>query len=348
MLNKVCNLNCTYCFANEFVNNPEEIKNIHNKNNISIEDFKKALDFTVKSGGDAVGIIGGEPTMHPQFTEIMETAINHNGINSVTLFTNGITLDQHMHFLNSPKVGVLINANAPHDTGDKKFELLCNSIEVLSKNYLLDKVTLGINMYKEDFEYQYIVDLLKRYNMSRVRTAIAVPNDLESRQMNALGYFRAMKPRVFEFFTELEKIKVMPTYDCNLMPVCVTTPEEKKWLMKFWEFEEKANQRCNITDNPSCSPVIDILPDLTCVRCFGMSDDLKVSIDDFDTLQEMNGHFVNSLDTFAFIIPTSDECKDCFYRKSNNCMGGCLAFKADKARAMNKLIMDENDIQFKL
>lgn len=337
MLNKACNLRCPYCFANEFVNNPESMKK--HKNNISEENFRIALDFVVRSGETYVGLIGGEPTVHPEFEKLLNITLSNPNIHNVTLFTNGINIDKHFHLLNNEKLALLINFNSPNDIGEKNYQKLLKNLDYMIKElYMKDRISLGINMYKPDFDYMYIVEALKKYKFPHVRTAIAVPNTNEKKDFNAIEYFKEMKPRVFEFFGELLKIDCMPTYDCNLMPVCVTTPGEKKWLEQFWRMEERAKRRCNITDNPNCAMVIDILPNLEAVRCFGMSDFIKADIRDFNDIGELCGFFHNQIDALSYMIPTTDQCKNCYYRKTRGCSGGCLAFKAKQTKYMSNFI----------
>jgi len=64
MLTKRCNLKCPYCFAEEFVNKSGD--------DISIENFKVALDFALTNPHEQIGLIGGEPTLHNNFKEILE------------------------------------------------------------------------------------------------------------------------------------------------------------------------------------------------------------------------------------------------------------------------------------
>lgn len=347
MLNKACNLQCPYCFANEFVNKPNEISNINRASNISIEDFKIALDFIAKSGTDRVGIIGGEPTMHPKFKELMTIVINDKRFESITLFTNGITLKDHIEILKHPKVHGLINTNSPNDMTESKYKNMLDSFEALERENILEKFAFGINMYKLNFDYKYMLDLLIKYKKTHVRTAIVVPNSQEMRDGNPLNYFRKMKPSIFNFFRELEKHEIMPTYDCNQMPTCITTPEEKKWLSRFWKWEGKnGGKRCNLTDNSQCGVVIDILPDLTAVRCFGMSEEMKVNIKDFRSENELRTYFKQTFDTYAFNIPASGECKDCYYRKIGQCMGGCLAFKNKEILKQNKKLEEIYDVSY--
>ena len=75
MLNQVCNLACPYCFANEFVGRSEKsLKS--DKSQITEENFRIALDFAIKSRETRLGLIGGEPTLHPKFEEFVTMGIN--------------------------------------------------------------------------------------------------------------------------------------------------------------------------------------------------------------------------------------------------------------------------------
>ena len=67
MLTYRCNLNCSYCFANEFVNK----KNT----DINVTNFRKAVEFFTRAGDVSIGLIGGEPTLHPAFDLFMEMLI---------------------------------------------------------------------------------------------------------------------------------------------------------------------------------------------------------------------------------------------------------------------------------
>ena len=66
LLTNVCNLQCPYCFANYYTHDIAE--------EITLESFKKALDFIASSNNqnEKIGLIGGEPTLHTQFGEILE------------------------------------------------------------------------------------------------------------------------------------------------------------------------------------------------------------------------------------------------------------------------------------
>lgn len=328
MLNQVCNLTCPYCFANEFVGRSHESLK-EDESQISIENYKTALNFAVRSKEDRLGLIGGEPLLHPEFEELVEIALK-SSIPTVLLFTNGVFLNRFFHLFGSDKFTVLVNINSPEDIGEKQYTRIVDNLDYLiNKMHVKNKISIGVNIYKEDMDFDFITNLVKRYGFNRLRLAITVPNREEKREESSIAYFKRMKPITFKLFRKLQELNCMPNYDCNGMPVCVTTDEEKEWLKEFWKYEKCAG-RTNITDCHKCSPVIDVLPNLDVVRCFGLSDSLKTNLSKFETMNQLRGYFRHEIDNLMSLIPSNEECVNCLYKNTGSCDGGCLAFKLDK------------------
>ncbi len=323
MLNEVCNLRCPYCFADEFVNK--------NPKGISMDDFKTALDFSLSSGpGERIGLIGGEPTLHSNFREILIMLINDSRVNNVTVFTNGIRITDFIDEISHPKIHLLINCNSPENMGLSNYKRMVENIDyMISKRYLKDKITLGINMYKPNFDYDYIIDLLEKYKLYSVRTSISVPNE-PAYVSEPLNYFSLMKPRVLEFFDKLGSKGIVPFFDCNAMPTCIWTEEERSDALNKYPLSDK---RTNIFDSAvSCTPIIDILPDLTIIRCFGLSEQTKRHISDFKNIEDARNYYCQTIDAFSCNTSHSENCVSCYERKVGKCNGGCLCFKINKIK----------------
>ena len=82
-----CNLTCPTCYAGS---SPQ------NKSFMSVEQFTKNIDGLLAKGkGDAdlIQLSGGEPTIHPEFFEILEIALDR-GIKQVYINTNAIKLSR--------------------------------------------------------------------------------------------------------------------------------------------------------------------------------------------------------------------------------------------------------------
>ena len=332
MMTDSCNLHCPYCFANEFVNK--------DRNEITEDAFKKAIDFIVGDGShSSVGLIGGEPTTHSKFEYFMRKLLLDKRVKGVMVYTNGILMDKFWNVLCHPKTHMLINCNSPDDIGIHQFERLKQNLKVLIEDKLcMDRVTLGINMYDRNFEYEYLLELLKKYHFHHVRVSITVPNFEENRNIDVHSYFESMKPRMFSFFHELLKNDIIPNFDCNKIPSCLVSEDE---LMQFStylssEFIRQNINKSNISSNEvHCTPVIDIRQDLTAVRCFGLSDCTKQRIDDFSGILELEKFYIRIVDAYAYNTSYCNKCLDCHLRKVMKCSGGCLAYKIDQIKLLN-------------
>lgn len=79
-----CNLGCPICFT-------------YNRNDrawhMSVEELQRTLDWIVESSGpvDLINVTGGEPTLHPQVTELLEVC-RRPEIGRVTMNSNGLRL----------------------------------------------------------------------------------------------------------------------------------------------------------------------------------------------------------------------------------------------------------------
>lgn len=335
MMTDQCNLSCPYCFANEFVN--------HDKNEISEEAFDKAVDFIVRDGvHSAIGLIGGEPTVHSQFDYLLRKLLVDTRVQRITLYTNGLLLDRHWNTVLHPKVHMLINLNPPSLVGVERFERILNNLDHIFADCARGQsTTLGINMFGQDFEYQYMLEALKRYSCRFVRVSIVVPNLEKNRNTNAHEYFRKMKPRVLEFFKDLLDEGIVPNFDCNKMPGCLLTTEELSNFAEYLNNEDLFDRinKSNIYDRVvMCRPVIDIRQDLTAVRCFGLSSCTKESINQFRDICELEQYYLRTVDAFAYNTTYSEACIDCHERKVMKCSGGCYAFKEKEIIALQDFV----------
>lgn len=309
-----CNLSCPYCFANEFVN--------HNSNEISLENFNKAINFIAGEDVATVGLIGGEPLTHPLIDDFIDIIIKNNNIKSCTLYTNGILLEKHYKKLNHDKFRFLINFNHPDQLGS----LYNNIINGLDKLYSSDTVkcfvNIGINIYKPDFDYSYIFDVLKKYNLSVLRYAITVPNCSKLSELESIEYFKSFKNTVIRFLKDCAERDIITHRDCNTIPSCIFSEDELAFIKKLID-----DKKMNPDFFHSCNPVIDILPDLTAIRCFGLSEYTKVRIEKFKNPKILREYYFNNIDIFSKALCASKACISCKYRALSSCDGGCLIFK---------------------
>jgi len=334
MVNETCNLRCPYCFAGEFVNKaPKEM---------TLEDFEEALDFVLGDGSERqVGIIGGEPLLYTHIDEAMRIAINDPRTQYVMLYTNAVELDRLApDILESSKFRMLINFNSPEDMGERAFEKMVQNLFSFQSEHFGDgRFRLSINIYKPDFDYSYLLPIVQEMGFDIIRLSISVPQNGDLNGKTPLEYFLEMKPITIRFIGDMIRCGVITGFDCNFLPECVFTREEREGLLGAKDvFYSAVSERYSDTfwervifcELNNCTPVIDILPDLRAIRCFGLSEYTKKDIRDFSSISELSRSYFNSVDMPACDICTEEVCKDCYSRECGECSCGCLLFKAEQ------------------
>ena len=129
LLNNYCNLKCDYCFANKVL---EE-----DKKGLSLKDFRWLLEFLKNSKDGNIRLIGGEPTLHPNFTDFILESSQRDFINSIHVFTNGTYPYRYNELFNlvsnRKRVSLLVNFNEKESVGEKKYkQTLVNLDRLLS------------------------------------------------------------------------------------------------------------------------------------------------------------------------------------------------------------------------
>lgn len=330
MLTKQCNLHCSYCFANEFVNQQTDI--------MSFDNFMNCLQFLSTDPNERIGLIGGEPTLHPDLKRMLVALID-SPFRSVCLFTNGLLLEPYFNELRNSKFLILINMNEPDIVGNQRYANVIKNCERMIKQfYMRDQVSFGINLYKYNMSFEYILDVLKRFQQKKLRISVSVPNIDEKRQMDPLEYFWKIKDTVRKLVKSLLEMGIAPQFDCNYIPYCLQTEEDKVLFMQYKEVLQRSNL---VKSPPICSPVLDILPDLRVVRCFGLSGLYKVNLLDFRNVAEIKRHFEMEIDALAYHILPNENCRKCHDYIVGRCSCGCYAYRQTSIKRLRDSLKQE-------
>ncbi len=327
-LTKKCNLKCSYCFADEFVNKGCE--------EFSLENIKKAIDFIKTDGTSRIGLIGGEPTLYTYFSKVLDMLNDDENIDSISIFTNGLEIDKYFDQIKAEKFSLLVNCNSPKNIGCKYHKLEENIAKLAELKG--EKCILGINLYSKDMDYSYIFELLNKTNNKILRYSIAIPNVIKEKTENILDACNMMKPLLLAFYNDCLKNKIIPFSDCNCLPICIYTREDMKILIELDNMAKKQGKfNSPIRSCITCTPVIDILPDLNAVRCFGLSKYMKVDISTYKTVKNLTAYFSNTIDIYAKLSFVSKKCKNCKMRLIDKC-GICYTYKIKQIEKLKNII----------
>lgn len=310
-----CNLKCPYCFADEMIDAPKKVKKY-----MTPEEFIEVLDFVAKNPGDdrRIGIIGGEPTLHPQIGQILtiarDFALQHDF--HVVVFTNGILLDRIIPFITRDIFSVLVNVNSPDVIGMENYEKILDNLSFVYETFdWQDKVSVGINVYQEQTDYAYFADIIKRFHLKSARVSLVAPTYKDHAKDKEL-YYKKAKDLQMQVCRLIYHAGAAIRFDCNRVPDCYYTPDEKKELEGYVEHNNPVEYFC-------FGPV-DITVDKKAVRCFGIYN--PVDIADFDSYADVKKYILFHDDFTLYPLNQTGRCKACKKNKSMQCSGGCYVF----------------------
>lgn len=294
LLTDVCNRKCSFCFADS-PSDPSVVKYM------SLENLRYVLSFLKKSDIHEFRCIGGEPTLHPKFIDMLNEVVSQNF--SIFLFTNGVVSKHKTDYIYS-----LASIN--------RLRLLCNvSIcdkdtkgQLQQREYFFEKLAkytmLSVTIDRPDFTYTHIIDLLRNYPFSRtIRVGVAHPVYKGNTSFLKKGSFLDFK-KAYKIFEEtLRSADIHIKLDCG-MPACLNTDP--------------------MFTRSVCLPIVDVGVDLMTWSCFPLRHMNPRHLSTFENHLDACRYFNNKIRPLDN-IPLYPECRECAIR--NVCNQGCKAFR---------------------
>jgi radical SAM protein with 4Fe4S-binding SPASM domain len=309
LLTEKCVRACPYCFAKEYLKKSKE-------NLLSWENLIYITDLFENSYERHLALLGGEPTLHPDFVDFV--LYLHQRKFNVNVFTSGIMpnkkLDMAKAFLlkiPEENLSFVCNYNHPNTSTNSEIKQIDKFFKTFPKY-----TSLGFNLYQQDFDLTFLVEAINKYGLKRhFRLGLAQPISGQKNECLTLNEIRGMAKNFRSQLEMLEKQRISISFDCG-MPLCIFSDEDIGRLYKL----NKGRVAF------SCGPAIDIGPDMQTWACFPLSNYEKKSLYDFDNVDEIKKYFVvqhNNLRKERKGI--FEECQTCVFFEENLCMGGCLA-----------------------
>ncbi len=319
-ITNLCSGRCPYCCVKEWITDtPQDAQYL------SLRDLDKIIKWLKESEIGFVQLIGGEPMLHPDITKIVEK-LKSRGIFIRTILTNGLGDPEiYRKVLKIVDTIWLVNVNHPSSYTEEEWNRLNQNLELLRwkgedkliKDEPFDihsfSLQLAINFYKQNLDYQYIIDLAKKYRCSHIRYAPSHPSAGETNVHIPFEELEKLKPNLMSFLKDSVSAGVKPGLEC-VLPPCIFTTSEWRYLILFTEAIKTI-----------CQPDLEVFPDLsvsTCVSTIGLIPSYKVGE---ISAQEMIKKFLVATKSFRESVPSY--CKDCKIFELGNCQGYCLKVK---------------------
>jgi radical SAM protein with 4Fe4S-binding SPASM domain len=326
LLTQKCVRSCPYCFAKKHMSDSEP------KDILSWEDLIYLTDFLASAGEYRISLLGGEPTLHPDFIDMVLYLIQRNF--QVLVFTCGIMSDQKhadavkaFKTASQEKLSFVCNLNHPDQSSTSETQKIERFLRAFGPY-----VAVGYNIHETDFDIHFLFDYINSYGLKRfLRLGLAHPIPGMNNTHIPVADLPKMAEKLASYLPLFERFRVRPGFDCGL-PVCLFTDEQLGRLFKANGGDLKFG----------CGPAIDIGPDMTVWSCFPLSEFHKKSIFEFDSFPDVINHYLHLQQ--ALRVESGgifEKCDDCRYREEGLCSGGCLAHLLNNIRNEAKVRVPE-------
>lgn len=309
-----CNRNCSYCFTQQ-----EYQAGANSVGHMPLDIYEQTLDFVVRSGINQIRMLGGEPTLHPDFILYLELALKTG--RPVRLFSNGLMPENVLEFINTvpdEKINIVLNITILTD----------NSVEMQSRrestlNQLNQKIMLGVNIFKKDLQLNFLFDIIRNYGLKKiVRLGLAHPCIGYQNQYLLPRYYFLIGQKIADFAREAQKQSIKINLDCGFVP-CMFNGED---LNELGLDPSLGNH---------CEPIPDILPDGAIIPCYSLSGVDRKRMDSALSIDEVRAQSLRAIleynSTGIFKI-----CSICDYKSRGLCSGGCTAQKILRFHSLTK------------
>jgi radical SAM protein with 4Fe4S-binding SPASM domain len=287
-----CNLDCAYCFA-------RARRSASTRQEMTLEELETLLS-QMDPDVDEVRLMGGEPTLHTRYAEVMRLIKSAGFI--VTVFTNGTQASLRQSTTYLPDTA-LLNLNDWQTYSEAQGAEILDNLAALG-----NRVGLGYTITQPDFDLADHISLIREYGLKpAIRIGIAQPvldGENEYLPDDALP---AAHRSVVRWAAKLAADGIRLNFDCGFMR-CYFNDTDIEILVRA-----KAALRF------ICRPSMDVGPGLQTWRCFAFSAGPGVDWRSFEDASQAQAWFERQ----DRLIET--DCEDCNYYQSGWCQGGCLA-----------------------
>jgi MoaA/NifB/PqqE/SkfB family radical SAM enzyme len=313
LLNNYCNQRCPYCFAAEHLTSGL-------MKEISRQSFETVLAFLERSGYRRIQIGGGEPTLHPQFADLVSDALEREF--SVAVLTNGLFNRRTRGFLKErqQQLRLLFNINDPSQYSPGKWLRLKGNLATLAGG----ETFFGVNVHHPDQSLDFMYDLCAELRPPFLRYVFA---------HNVGGYYsdaftdptsvRSMSRQIVELTRRVgDDLGIRCNFDCGFVP-CLFSEAELGVLLAYNVY---------LGDCGVC-PVVDT--DLRVTHCFFHEEgDDGAYLRQFKDLSQVAA-FLRGVKAKHVNSHLFDQCSRCASLALGSCDGGCLGDRIARVSQSN-------------
>ncbi len=274
---------------------------------MSWDELKTVVSY-LTAPQDAVSLLGGEPTLHTEFTEMVKWIVEQDY--PVKIFTNGCTakLRSIQDLCKEYQINIILNLNMPDTYNEKEWEQIERNCTTLAPN-----IALSFNVFEPNFTWEHTKEAILKWNLCKdVRVGMTQPIKGMNNAYLTEEDMETATTRLVEMAEDLAEYGIKLGFDCGFRP-CSFTDDQLATLAE-----------CGTRFSFVCSPILDIGPELMVWRCFPFSVEEGVRLTDFKTFKEIEDHFSKKWQSVQ-AVGNTDDCPSCENIDTGVCAGGCLS-----------------------
>jgi MoaA/NifB/PqqE/SkfB family radical SAM enzyme len=300
----ICNQHCPYCFTSDHLDGSSAGRSF-----LEVTDFDARLDFLDRSDIEQVRLLGGEPTLHPQFPALIERARARE--KHIVVFTNGLMPEEALACLEelpATACTVLVNVNDPAEAGEETFER-----QRAAARRLGGRAMLGFNIYRPDFQPDFLLSLIAETGCRpAVRLGLAHPCLSGDNRYIHPNQYVAIGGKIVRFARAAARSNVTVEFDCGFVR-CMFSDEDLRTL-----------QASGADVGWRCNPILDVGIEGRVIHCYPLSRLGSLPLTPETDAPALRGGF-ESLTRPYRQAGVFKECSTCTFKLSGVCPGGCLA-----------------------
>ncbi|MFN2226515.1 MAG: radical SAM protein [Anaerolineae bacterium] len=310
VISAVCNQSCPYCFTVDHLGLRGAEHTGGGEHFLPLEALAPRLDFLARSGMEQVRLMGGEPTLHPRFPELVRQ-IRSTG-RAVTVFSNGLmpagALDC-LEALEPENCVVMVNVNEPEpDQDGRTYARQRDTLWRLGR-----RAILGFNIYRTDFRPEFLLDLVAETGCSpRIRLSMAQPTLSGANRHVHPTQYRAVARAISRFARLAGAAGVILEFDCGFV----------RCMFSAGDLEVLRAAGANFGWH--CNPILDIDLDGSVLHCYPLARLASLPLAAGTDAASMRGEFERRLAPYRQ-AGVYAECSSCAFKTRGECTGGCLA-----------------------
>ncbi len=285
-------------------------------NYMSPEHFEETLDFVVRSGMTEARLLGGEPTIHPRFNDLVDRTLAR-GLR-LAVFSGGLipeTVLVRLEAMPATQISVLMNVIQPRNGVPAE---VARQADVMRR--LGPKVILGVTIDSPSTDIWFLLDLIAQYDLARiVRLGLGHPTLGGANTSLHPRHYPEVGRRVTEFGLAAHEQGVGLDFDCGWVP-CMFPDGALAALGKTCS---DVGLRCN--------PILDVMPDGQVISCYALSAHSSEPFSSTHDAAWYRTTFTERQEPDRRIM-LYQACDSCAWRARGECTGGCLSASLGRLR----------------